>query len=78
NLRPVALALRGAVGEAQQLLIAGDDDRLTEGNPGWKAANAAALAADCLVGFPQWPADAPDHLTDFNDLHNWSAAHGNE
>ncbi|MDV7211074.1 toprim domain-containing protein [Azotobacter beijerinckii] len=75
NLRPVALALRGHYGHAVELVIAGDDDRQTEGNPGHTAADAAALAAGALVTFPDWPPGAPPELSDFNDLHTWEAAH---
>lgn len=71
NLEPVALALRERYGEALELVIAGDDDRLSRGNPGRKAANRAALAANALVVFPEWPTGAPDTLSDFNDLHLW-------
>lgn len=77
NLKPVTLALREKLGDEQELLIAGDDDRQTEGNPGWKAANAAAVAACCFATFPAWPADAPTHLTDFNDLQCWLASREN-
>lgn len=75
NLRPVALALRAQHGPAALLVIAGDDDRQTDGNPGRTAANAAALAAGALVTFPDWPEGAPPELSDFNDLHTWEAAH---
>ncbi|MQT30657.1 toprim domain-containing protein [Pseudomonas helleri] len=75
NLKPVALALRARYPDTE-IIIAGDDDRQTAGNPGRTAAHAAAVAAGCLVTFPEWPANAPEHLTDFNDLANWSAAHG--
>ena len=75
NLKPVALALRAEY-QTTEIIIAGDDDRRTEGNPGRTAANAAAAAAGGLVTFPEWPADAPDTLTDFNDLAAWSKAHG--
>lgn len=75
NLKPVALALRARYPDIE-IIIAGDDDRQTDGNPGRTAAHAAAVAAGCLVTFPEWPANAPEHLTDFNDLANWSAAHG--
>ncbi|KWR74860.1 toprim domain-containing protein [Pseudomonas sp. PI1] len=74
NLKPVALALRAKYGDLVELVIAGDDDRQTPGNPGRAAATAAALASGALVTFPAWPADAPPHLTDFNDLHCWRAA----
>ena len=75
NLKPVALALRAEY-HSVEIIIAGDDDRRTDGNPGRTAANAAAALAGCLVTFPEWPADAPDTLTDFNDLAVWSKAHG--
>lgn len=74
NLKPVALALRAKY-PAAEIVIAGDDDRQTLGNPGRKSATEAALAAGALVTFPDWPADAPLKLTDFNDLANWRAAH---
>ncbi|WP_230925283.1 toprim domain-containing protein [Pseudomonas wenzhouensis] len=73
NLKPTALALRAKHPHAS-IIIAGDDDRQTEGNPGRTAANAAAVAVGGLVVFPLWPADAPNNLTDFNDLANWRAA----
>lgn len=71
NLKPVALALRADC-NSTEIIIAGDDDRLTEGNPGRTAANSAAVAVGGLVTFPEWPADAPKTLTDFNDLAAWS------
>lgn len=74
NLLPVAQALRAKY-SAAELVIAGDDDRQTSGNPGRTAAMAAAVAAGALVTFPAWPDDAPQALTDFNDLANWEAAH---
>ena len=73
NLKPAALALREKHPHAS-IIIAGDDDRQTEGNPGRTAANAAAVAVGGLVVFPLWPQDAPADLTDFNDLANWRAA----
>lgn len=75
NLEPVARVLRAKYGDLIDLVIAGDDDRKTEGNPGRTAATAAALAVDGLVTFPEWPAGSPDYLSDFNDLANWRAAH---
>ena len=74
NLKPVALALRAEYHTAE-IIIAGDDDRQTEGNPGRAAANAAAAACGGLVTFPEWPADAPLTLSDFNDLAAWSRHH---
>lgn len=73
NLLPVALGLRARY-HGQPFLVAGDDDRLTDGNPGRKAANAAAAAIGALVAFPDWPEGCPDDLTDFNDLAAWNIA----
>ena len=73
NLRSVALALRAKYGSQIDLVIAGDDDRSSNGNPGRTAADAAALAAGAMVLFPEWPAGSPKELSDFNDLHTWEA-----
>ncbi|HET8700660.1 MAG TPA: toprim domain-containing protein [Nitrococcus sp.] len=70
NLQSVALDAR-CRWPCAELIIAGDDDRLTPGNPGATKAKAAAIAADALLALPQWPAGAPEHLTDFNDLARW-------
>lgn len=75
NLKPVAQALRMRYPHLQ-IIIAGDDDRQTEGNPGRTLANAAAVAAFAGVAFPDWPAEAPLTLTDYNDLVVWRRAHG--
>lgn len=53
------------------LIVAGDDDRQTPGNPGKAAAIAAAAALGCNLILPPWPADAPLTLTDLNDLRQW-------
>lgn len=53
------------------LIVCGDDDRQTPGNPGATAARSAALAAGARFALPEWPPAAPMHLSDFNDLHNW-------
>lgn len=78
NLKPVALALR-ADHPGIEIIIAGDDDRETEaegkGNPGRTAAHEAAVACGGLVTFPEWPADAPLSLSDFNDLAAWRCRH---
>ncbi len=55
------------------LIVAGDDDRQTPGNPGRSKAMAAALALGANVLFPEWPDGCPAALTDFNDLQNWQA-----
>ena len=75
NLEPVALAARRRWPSAE-LVIAGDDDRLTAGNPGATKAKAAAIASGALLALPQWPKDAPERLTDFNDLAIWLAGGG--
>lgn len=75
NLKAVAVALRAKY-PAIEIVIAGDDDRLTDGNPGRTAAISAALAVGAEVAFPEWPADAPLELTDHNDLQRWRLAHG--
>jgi putative DNA primase/helicase len=74
NLIPAAMSLRARY-PSQPIVIAGDDDRLTDGNPGRVAANAAAAVVGGQVAFPEWPDGAPDDLTDFNDLANWKLAH---
>jgi putative DNA primase/helicase len=74
NLKPTALAMRARY-PYMEIIIAGDDDRMTDGNPGRTAANAAVVAG-CLVTFPEWPADAPADLSDYNDLVTWRRAHG--
>ena len=75
NLEPVAVAARRRWPSAE-IVVAGDDDRCTPGNPGATKAKAAAVASDALLALPQWPADAPESLTDFNDLARWLAGGG--
>lgn len=70
NLELVAVAARRRWPSAN-LAVAGDDDRLTPGNPGATKAHTAAIAANALLMLPQWPDDAPKSLTDFNDLAMW-------
>ncbi len=72
NLLPVGQRLQRQHPDAV-LIVAGDDDRQTEGNPGRTAAIKAAAALGCGLVLPQWPDDAPLTLTDFNDLANWRA-----
>jgi putative DNA primase/helicase len=56
-----------------ELVVAGDDDRLTPGNPGRRAATDAATALGCGMVFPPWSGEEPLSLTDFNDLAVWRA-----
>lgn len=73
NLQAVALALRGKYADLK-IIVAADDDHLTDGNPGKAKATAAALAVGGLVALPSFPAGRPDKATDFNDLHRLSGA----
>ncbi|MBW7471151.1 toprim domain-containing protein [Marinobacter sp. F4218] len=70
NLKTVATGARNRWPNAD-LIVCGDDDRLTLGNPGATAARAAALAARARLALPEWPPNAPLDLSDFNDLQNW-------
>ncbi|MBY6104068.1 toprim domain-containing protein [Marinobacter nauticus] len=70
NLMAVATGARNRWPDAD-LIVCGDDDRTTPGNPGATAARAAALAAGARLALPEWPPEAPKHLSDFNDLHQW-------
>jgi putative DNA primase/helicase len=56
------------------LIVAGDDDRMTAGNPGRTFAIKAAAALVCRMVFPPWSGAEPLTLSDFNDLANWRAA----
>ena len=56
------------------LIVAGDNDRQTEGNPGKTAAIKAAAALGCGLVLPEFPPDAPLALSDFNDLRQWREA----
>lgn len=78
NLKHVAMALRERYGSDIQLIIAGDDDRESKGNPGFKAANEAALLARGMVFTPEWPPGAPVALSDFNDLMIWETGRDTE
>jgi len=70
NLQAVTTGARNRWPTAD-IVVCGDDDRQTEGNPGVTAARAAAIAAGARYALPEWPADAPLHFSDFNDLHQW-------
>ncbi|VTY35604.1 DNA primase TraC [Xylophilus ampelinus] len=69
NLLPVAKALRAKF-PCVTLVIAGDDDWKTEGNPGLKAATEAAQAVGGLLAMPNFDGlPRKDTDTDMNDLH---------
>lgn len=65
NLLSVATAARSAWAGAD-LVIAADNDRFTEGNPGMTCATAAAKAVGAKLIVPQFPDGVPG--SDFNDL----------
>ena len=67
NLEPAARALRARFPFAS-ILIAGDDDHRTAGNPGRTAAEQAALSVGGSAVLPLFPVPRPAHATDFNDL----------
>lgn len=79
---PVACAMNAgnllSVGQQLQrtypdalLIVAGDDDRQTKGNPGKTAAITAAETLGCGLILPPWSGDEPLSLTDFADLRQW-------
>jgi len=49
------------------MVIAGDDDRFTEGNPGETKAREAAYKVGAQVAMPKFPPGIAG--TDFNDLY---------
>lgn len=57
-----------------ELIVAGDDDRQTEGNPGRTTATRAANAVGCGLIFPPWSGAEPLSLSDFSDLRKWREA----
>ena len=72
NLQPVALALHKKYPRTK-ILVCADDDYLSEGNPGVKAAQSAALAVNGAWVKPIFEADREGKkLTDFNDLANYA------
>ena len=73
NLLEVGQRLRRQHPDAV-FIVAGDDDRMTEGNPGRTYAIKAAAALGCRMIFPPWSGGEPLTLSDFNDLANWRAA----
>lgn len=68
NLRAVAEALHQKY-PALKIIIAGDDDHRTEGNPGLTKAREAAQAVGGLLAVPKFPEGRGEKDTDFNDLH---------
>ena len=66
NLKLVAQAMKTLYPHPKIILICGDNDQLTEGNPGVKAAKAAAKAVKVRVCIPDFATD--EACSDFNDL----------
>jgi len=66
NIRPVAKVIRKKHPDAQ-IVICGDDDRWTPGNPGQTKAKAAGREINATVVFPSFK-DVSGKPTDFNDL----------
>jgi len=67
NLTPVAKALREKFPDIE-IIIAGDNDTQTEGNPGKSKATEAAKAVNGKLVIPEFK-DSSNEATDFNDLH---------
>ena len=67
NLKNVAVGFSKRTPDGEIVICA---DRDTTGKA---AGRAAALAAGGKLMLPNFPADAPDELTDFNDLQQWRA-----
>lgn len=68
NLLPVAKAIRAKFPD-MRLIVCGDDDVTTEGNPGLTKARASAQAVGGLIAIPDFGTQRPTDATDFNDLH---------
>jgi putative DNA primase/helicase len=66
NLKPVAQMARARYPD-RTIVICGDDDRQTEGNPGRSKATIAALAVGAKLALPFFQSSQAG--TDFNDLH---------
>lgn len=75
NLTPVCHALRKRY-PGVRLLVCGDDDYLTDGNPGVRAASVAAMAVDGAWFVPTFASrNEIEKLIDFNDLHQAEGLH---
>ena len=65
NLLPVARAIRGKYPH-DRIIVAGDNDRHTNGNPGRTKAIEAARAIGAEYSLPEFPPGVDG--SDFNDL----------
>lgn len=77
NLKPVATVIRHNLPKAE-IVICADDDRLNSINTGLVKAREASIATGSLIFKPKWPDDAPNDLTDFNDLACWVSRRGEQ
>ena len=68
NLKEVAITTREEYPKAH-IIIAGDDDHNTKGNPGRTKAIESASSIDASVVFPDFGENRPEKATDFNDLY---------
>ncbi len=73
NLLEVAQVLRGKYPKLE-IIVAADDDHITEGNPGLTKATEAAKAVGGKLAVPVFGPDRPEGATDFNDLHQLAGA----
>lgn len=68
NLLPVAKAIR-RLNPRAEIVVCGDDDRWTEGNPGRTKARQAAVTIGAKLLLPDFSGlDLTDRPTDFNDF----------
>lgn len=77
NLKPLATIIRHNVPNAE-IIICADDDRLNSINTGLIKAREASIATGSLIFKPKWPDNAPNDLTDFNDLACWVSRGGEQ
>ena len=68
NLIEVAIITRDKYPNSR-IIIAGDDDHNTKGNPGRTKALEAAQLISASFMFPDFGESRPEEVTDFNDLH---------
>ena len=67
NMPAVAQAIRQKYPD-HQIIIAADDDYMTDGNPGVTKSKEAAAAVGALVALPAFGSDRAGKATDFNDM----------
>jgi len=71
NLEPVARVLREKFRDLELIMCA--DDAATAGNPGMTKARVAALAVGGKIAVPDFGADRPAGMSDFNDMRDADA-----